>query len=81
MAYLKNHHPEPLVLEVAVQTALYKNKTRLSSLAEEQNCWKLAHIAREITQRALELQAITDAVVKEMDSLHLHEVRYGDVKQ
>ena len=58
------------VLNMAVQTILHKNKTRLTCLADERDSELLKEMAQEITYKALALQQITDAVVRELDGCH-----------
>ena len=65
------------VLKIAIQTVLYKNKTRLFGLVEEDDAL-LDEMSRDIAAKAAALERITDAVVHELDTLHQHEVQFAD---
>lgn len=68
----------PQMLELAVQTVLHKNKTRLIRLAGDRSQRMLNDMAHEITCKALTLQQITESVVREIDSLHQHAELHED---
>lgn len=72
-------HSDPQLLEIAVLTVLYKNKTRLSLLAGEAGTATFEAMAHEITSKALALQHITNAALHELDKqLHPPEAPHGD---
>ena len=71
--------PSRPVLEIAIQTILFKNKARLSSLADNNAFMQLEDISKQITMKAIVLQQITDAVVRELDDHHPHVTQREDV--
>lgn len=73
---------EPQLLAIAVLTVLHKNKARLSELDGEAGSFKMEAIAHEIATKALALQQITDAALRELDAqLHPREALPEDGKR
>ena len=61
-------HLDEMYLKIAVQTVLHRRRDQIDMLLSEHHLEVLEDLAREITERAIELQHITEKQMDQLDS-------------